>query len=994
MKSPFARTRLSYLTVLGVALLFVPAHAAGQAEGETQDPRPIALQDILDWKRIGGPSLSNDGAWFAYRLSPGEGNSELVVRSTSEDTEHRFPAGEGGGAVTFSEDSRWLAFAIAPDRDESGRSRGEGPPRRNKVGILELATGEMTEVEDVQSFAFAGDRGGWIALRKYPASGGGGTPVARGAGGPGGPRGGEGEDSESEDRARGVDVVLHELSTGVRLNIGSVSEFRFDDSGRWLAWAVDAQGKLGNGIQLRDMETGVIQVLESDEARYSDLAWTDDGPALIALKAVEHDDYEDPLHSIIGWTEFDGRNGPTKVVFDPVEAEGFPEGMTVSPNRAPSWSEALDAFHFGIHELEMKENAGEEEGETEEGTEEEEGPSRPDSNEVSDDEKPALVLWHWKDPRLQRAQELQATTDRNFSYAAVYWVGPRRFVRLADDEVDTVIPARVGPWAFGRDDRAYELMAALDGRQRNDIYAIDMRTGDREMILEGAMWFNDIAPDGEHFLYYQDGHYYTYEFATGQHRNITADVPTSFIDTEDDHNRVDPPIRPQGWTEGGDHVLLSDNWDIWQVPAQGGEAVNLTVNGKADQIRYQRATQFDPDNEPGIDLSEPVYFRIYGEWTKKAGYSLMTRGRPGPEVLAWEDASYGAFMKAEDSDTYVVSWSTNETYPNYHVTDARLRNPRQITDGFPEQAEFLWSDGSILVDYQSDKGDRLQGALFLPANYQEGQSYPTIVYFYEKSSQRLNSYEFPSAYGFNKSVYTSNGYAVFMPDIVYQVNDPGMSAVWCVLPGLQAAIETGVVDPERVGVHGHSWGGYQSSFLVTQTDAFAAVATGAPLTNMISMYGSIYWNTGTADGAIFESSQGRFYGGPWDHKEAYERNSPVYHAKNINTPILLLHNDQDGAVDWNQGVEFYNTVRRLQKPIVMLQYVGENHGLRDDANRKDYGVRMREFFDHYLKGNPAPGWWTDGVPHLEMDDHIKERIHLVRPPEEGDGRTRRGGGSR
>jgi dipeptidyl aminopeptidase/acylaminoacyl peptidase len=893
-----------------------------------------------------------------------------------------------------------LAFTIAPDHEDSERPRGNGPPARNKVGILELASGEMSEVEDVQSFSFAGERGGWIALRKYGASGNGaGASAGPGTGGPGAQRGG-GENG-SDDRPQGVDVVLHELSTGANLNIGNVSEFSFDESGRWLVWVVDAQGKLGNGIQLRDMETGVIQVLESDEARYSRLAWTDDGDALITLKAVEHDDYEDPLHSVIGWTGFGGRSGPTKVVFDPMATEGFPDGMTVSPNRAPSWSEALDAFHFGIHEVEMKEDAGgEEEGgaetgeETEEEGEEEERPSRPGSDEVSDDEKPDLVLWHWKDPRLQRAQELQASRDRNFSYASAYWVGPKRFVRLADDEIESVIPARVGHWAVGRDDRAYELMASLDGRQRNDVYALDMRTGDREMILEGSMWSNDISPDGEHFLYYQDGHYYTYEFATGEHRNITADVPTSFIDTEDDHNRVDPPIRPRGWTEDGDYVLLSDNWDIWQVPARGGEAVNLTVNGKADQIRYQSAIQFDPDNEPGIDLSEPVYFPTYGEWTKKAGFSLMTRGRPGPEVLVWEDRSYGAFMKAEDADTYVVSWSTNEVYPNYHVTDARLRNPTQITDAFPEQSEFLWSDGTILVDYESDKGDRLQGALFLPADYKEGQSYPTLVYFYELSSNRLNRYEFPSANGFNKSVYTSNGYAVFMPDIVYQINDPGMSAVWCVLPGLQAAIETGVVDPERVGVHGHSWGGYQSSFLVTQTDAFAAVATGAPLTNMISMYGSIYWNSGSADGAIFESSQGRFYGGPWDHKEAYERNSPVYHAKNINTPILLLHNDQDGAVDWNQGIEFYNTVRRLQKPIVMLQYVGENHGLRDEANLKDYTVRMREFFNHYLKGEPAPEWWTDGVPYLEMDDHIKERIHLVRPKKEERGEGRGGEGGR
>jgi dienelactone hydrolase len=721
----------------------------------------------------------------------------------------------------------------------------------------------------------------------------------------------------------------------------------------------------------------------------------------VALKAVEHDDFEDPLYSLLAWEEVDGQGMPHRIELDPMEEEGFPQGMTISPNRSPRWSDDMAAIFFGIHEAELKEDdrqeeetGGEEQGpEEEQEGEPEERPSRPGSDEIDDDERPELVIWHWKDPRLQRMQELQASRDRNFSYLSVLWVEDGEFVRLADDEVENVSPARTGPWAIGRDDSEYELMGSLDGRRYQDVYAIDMRDGSRERILERSRWSNDISPDGSHFLYYQDGHYHTYEFATGQHRNLTAEIPTSFIDTEDDHNVEDPPVRPRGWTEDGKNVLLYDSWDIWRVAVDGDDFENLTVDGKDEEIRYQGIVQFDPDGEPGYNLSEPLYFRMYGEWTKKSGYALMTDGRPGPEVLAWDDVAYRGFMKADDADTYLISWSTNELYPNYHVTDARLRDTRQITDAFPEQEEFLWSDGAMLVDYESDKGDRLQGALYLPADYQEGESYPTIVYFYEKLSQGLHNYTFPSANGFNKSVYTSNGYAVFMPDIVYQINDPGMSAVWCVLPALDAAIETGVVDPDHVGVHGHSWGGYQSSFLVTQTDAFAAVATGAPLTNMISMYASIYWNSGSSNGAIFESSQGRFYGGPWDHQEAYERNSPVYHAKDIETPILLLHNDEDGAVDWNQGVEFYNTVRRLQKPIVMLQYVGENHGLRDDANRKDYTVRMGEFFDHYLKGAPAPEWWTEGVPHLEMEDHIKERIHLVRPAEEEKaGKAGEGGG--
>ena len=215
---------------------------------------------------------------------------------------------------------------------------------------------------------------------------------------------------------------------------------------------------------------------------------------------------------------------------------------------------------------------------------------------------------------------------------------------------------------------------------------------------------------------------------------------------------------------------------------------------------------------------------------------------------------------------------------------------------------------------------------------------------------------------------------MLQPDITYRLNDPGMSAVWCVSAALKAAIATGVVDPKHIGLQGHSWGGYQTAFLVTQTNAFAAAVAGAPLTNMVSMYSLIYKNTGGTNQAIFETSQGRFLGGYWDNWDAYYRNSPVNFAKNVTTPLIILHNDKDGAVDFTQGVEYYNTLRRLGKKVVMLEYPGENHGLAKPANQQDYTVRMKEFFDHYLMGKPAPGWWTKGVPRLEMEEHIRQRL--------------------
>jgi len=483
------------------------------------------------------------------------------------------------------------------------------------------------------------------------------------------------------------------------------------------------------------------------------------------------------------------------------------------------------------------------------------------------------------------------------------------------------------------------------------------------------------SPTGTHFLYYHDGHYFAYDMAAGKETNITTPVTaTSFVNTEDDHNFDKPPTPMLGWSRDGKFVLLSDGWDIWQVSGDGSGGTNLTQNGKADQVRYRGLQQFEPNPKPGIDLTRPLYLALYGEWTKKSGVGRIDPSKPGVNVLLWGDCSYSLPQKARDADVFVFSRQTCAEYPDYHLTDAAFKNWKKVTEVNPQQKDYLWSAGAKLIEYKGTDGKRLQGALFLPANYEPGKKYPTIVYIYEKLSQGLHRHTTPSNFGgFNEAIYTSNGYAVLTPDIAYRLNDPGKSSIECILPALDAAIATGIVDGDKMALHGHSWGGYQTAFAVTQTDRFKCAIAGAPLTDLVSMYSSVYWNVGMANQPIFESSQGRFTGGYWDHQDAYIRNSPVFFAKNVKTPLLLLHNDKDGAVDFTQGVEYYNTLRRLQKPVVMLQYKGENHGVSKPENRKDYAMRMREFFDHHLMGKPAPGWWAEGVPHLKMDDHLKNR---------------------
>jgi dipeptidyl aminopeptidase/acylaminoacyl peptidase len=942
--------------------------------GSTGSLRPLGLADTASWRSIGNTALSADGKWFGYRAGPAEGEGEVVLRAITGDKETRWPAGSGFASLSFSHDSKWFAFTVNPSKDKGLSPKGpkgpKGPaapptPGKSKVVLVNIVSGEKTEFEGVRRFAFSGEAATYLALQRAPADTP--APVAPPMTPPGAP---PVSGPASLAAMTGTDLLLRELATGAELNLGNVADFGFDKKGRWLALVIDSPSQSGNGVQLRDMTTAALTPLETGKALYRTLAWTDKGDGFTVLKAVEDKAYADKLYSIVGFSDLGAKL--KKTVFDPRDHKDFPKEMTVSPDRAPTWTEGLSAFVFGIRKLKKKD--GDTVAKKDEKTPEPKSGAAAAAASGAAKDRPDLVIWHWADERLQSMQQVQATADRRFNYLCVYRVLEKRFVRLADDALKQVTPAPHDRWAIALIQKPYQRMGTLDGRYYRDVYVVDMHTGAKRQVLTKNRWYSGPSPDGSHFLYYDDGHYHTCDMATGKTYTITEGVPTTFVNTEDDHNIVKPPRPALGWTHDGNAVLLSDGWDIWKVPAHGGGgAVNLTMDGKRDAIRYGSPVVLDPDAK-GFDLTKPLYVSLQGQWTKKAGFGRIDPGQPGVKRLCWDDAAFARLAKARSADVFVYTRETYKDYPDYHATDAGFQGPRKMTHANPQQDKVAWCSGVRLIDYTSTKGDKLQGALYLPANYESGKRYPTIVYIYERLSDRIFHYAPPTASGFNLALYTSNGYAVLMPDIKYVVNDPGQSAVWCVLPALEAAVATGVVDKGRVGLQGHSWGGYQTAFLITQTDAFKAAVAGAPLTNLVSMYSSIYWNTGSANQPIFESSQGRFTGPYWDNLDAYIRNSPVYHAKNVKTPLMLLHNDKDGAVDWNQGIEYFNTLRRLEKPVVMLQYKGENHGVVKPANRKDYTVRMREFFDHYLQGKPAPAWLSQGVPHLELDEHIKERV--------------------
>ncbi|MBV9880123.1 MAG: S9 family peptidase, partial [Gemmatirosa sp.] len=784
--------------------------------------------------------------------------------------------------------------------------------------------------------------------------------------------------------ATGTDLLLVGLTSGETVNVGNVGEFDFDDAGQWLAYTIDARDQLGNGVQLRDMRSGVVRALDSERALYRRLVWADSAPALAVLRGRPDTAARDTAFAVVSFAAV-GAPAMKKTLFDPAGRADFPAGMRVAGDRAPRFAADLSAVFFGIREATPRRGpAGRPSTLVQSGAPGMGGTVNM-PRVADDDSAPSLVLWHWKDPRLQSMQIVQEQQDRAYSYLAEYRPAENKFLRLADDALRAVTLLPRERYALGTDIRDYQQAASYSGRSYSDVYVVDLKTGARtSAIKKQASSLMLPSPDGAQALYWgPDGHWYVLDVATGQSRNVTKNVPTTFADTEDDHNNLTPPAQTAfGWSRDGSAVLLSDGWDAWLVPVKGGAATNLTGDGRTKRIRYQRLYAFDAPPSgtrraaaaatQGVDTKKPLYFATYGEWTKKGGISRVAP-KGGATPLLWDDATFVA-QRARTADVYVYTRQSSTEFPDYWTAGADFKTPRRLTNANPEQASFAWSPGVRLVNYVTDKGDSLQGALYLPANYEPGKKYPLLVTIYEKRSQLANTFVVPNETSTpNRSIYTSRGYAVLDPDIVYKINDPGMSAVWSVVPAVKAAIATGVVDSTNMGLWGHSWGGYQTAFLVTQTGLFKSAIAGAPLTDMVSMYSSIYWNTGGTNQGIFEASQGRFKGNYTDNMDAYLRNSPVFHARDVKTPLVILHNDKDGAVDFNQGITYYNTLRQLGKDVILLEYVGENHGLARPVNQKDYAVRMREWFDAYLKGAPAPDWMRNGIPRLQMAEHLRLR---------------------
>lgn len=749
-------------------------------------------------------------------------------------------------------------------------------------------------------------------------------------------------DPLEKKRPEGSELVLRNLATGEERKIQDVVAYGLSRKSKWLWYQTSAKKPAKDtvyGLFVQPLAGGEPICVHEGTVHIGSVTWTRDEDALAFTSDKEDFAAEKPQSDVYLW---DGKPG----VAQRIVHQGTP-GMVAGKRLAGGISFSRDGSVLELGVANVPE---------------------PDPLPILPEDKVNLDLWNWRDGSLQTQQQKRGGSERNPTLTAVYHRDQGRFVVLGDDALRSL--RFVGPDGarlIGSDGRAYDREVSWDGRY-SDVYLVNSLDGSRTKVLEKLRGNVTNSPGGRYLVWFgSDYRWWSYDVASGERRDLTGNLPVVFHKADDDHPEPDGAHGLAGWTDGDRAVLLYDEFDLWKVTVATGEAVCVTDGyGRANNLRL-RIQSLPRADESDYVQGQLLLTATNAETMAEGVFTDSLDAASKPVRLFMADKNLGDITRPKHSTRFFLTQSTFAEFPDLWTANGDFSGLRKLTDANPQQKDFRWGKAE-LVRWVDGDGNPRKGVLVKPDGFDPQQKYPMMVHFYERMTQGLHSYSAPApGTSPNASYYVSNGYLWFMPDVVYEVGYPGESCVKCVVSGVQHLLAQGFVDPRGIAASGHSWGGYQTAFLVTRTNLFAAVESGAAVSNMISAYGGIRYSTGMSRQFQYEQTQSRIGGTPWEYPMRYWENSPIFFADKVRTPVLLLHNDQDGAVPWTQGIEYFTALRRLGREVYLFNYNGEDHGLRNRANMKDWSRRMAEYFAHHCKGEPAPKWMTEGVPYHERD---------------------------
>ena len=932
---------------------------------QTPVKKPLTHDVYNTWKKLDKPQISDNGKYVSYEISPLKGDGWLHWHNlVSENHDSLF---RGQNAV-FSSSSDLMAFRISQPADTirklklAKKKKDELP--KDSLGILVFEKDTILRFAGLKSFQLPKEGGAWIAwlyekpkekdkpkestdtIQKLTPD----TLAAKPEEVPGKAK----EKDKKKKKGAFADIETANLTllnpvSNQKFESENVTETAFAKNGNLFTFITLKKDSV-DSIAVNVFDTRTLKHHKIfDRAGFAKKVVTaNDGKSIAFL--YTSDTAKVKRYGLYLWDE---KSDKTVLVADTTSKE-IPSGWEVSENGSLSYSDDGSKLYFGTAPKKLPES----------------------KDTLLEEEKVKIDVWSWNDTRLQSQQLKRLDDDLKKTYQAVYRIADKRIVQLADTLLEQVRTFRKGDadFALGTTNVPYELLYAREGISYRDIYLIDTKTGSRKLLLKKHPATAELSPAGKYLLYYEnsDSTWNTLQVATGKKFYLTGSLPVNFSDEENDVPDQPNPYGTAGWTTDDASLLIYDRYDIWQLnPENKTQPVSLTAKGRESKTTF-RYIKTDPD-ALDINPKELLLLKIVENESCKEGFASLLVSEPGKlNTYILSDNEHFKLTKAKNAQQIFWQRASYIEYPDLWTSTSAFTNIKKLSVTNPQQNQYLW--GTVEhVNWKSFDGGDLRGLLYKPENFDPTKKYPMVVYFYEKYSHELNSHYIPSPSRsiVNFTYYNSNGYIVFVPDINYRTGQPGRSAYDDIISGTMAMTQRPYIDADRMGIQGQSWGGYQVAYLVTQTGLFKAAMAGAPVSNMTSAYGGIRWESGMVRQFQYEQGQSRLGENLWENRDLYLENSPIFYADQITTPLLIMSNDNDGAVPYYQGLELITAMRRLGKPAWLLNYNGDEHNLTKLPNRHDLSIRMDQFFDHYLKGAPMPLWMEKGVPAVVKGKELR-----------------------
>lgn len=911
----------------------------------TQKPA-LTAKEYDVWNSLKNPLFSNNGAWLAYEIAPYRGDSRGVVIKSDSTLVREIPRFV---PTAYLGVDRYLIGLVKPQFDtvrkmELEKVKKEKMPKDSLL-IYNFSRDSLVKIPNIIDYKHAAN-GLWLAYRnldkamvevaiKAPDKKRFKLPLGKKT---------KKEVEKPKIESDGKVLTVWHPALRTKIHLDCVTTYEFSDSAKYIAVVSHQKKKKKDAYTLKIHDiSGNTMVYESPIfTQIGKMSWhkSEQYFAFLASQDTNSNNKHFSLYHL------DLRNSLKLTTLDSLKIR-HPESFIPSNFGQLSFAEDGERLFFGLGPK----------------------PTYDAKDTLTASEKVKLDIWHWQDKKLQPRQLLTAKKDKNVAFLSYYdWVKDE-VQMLENDSLKVRFDAKQTRVFLATNSDPYTLEQDHEYPWKRDEYLLipnQQITLLNPLLLNTKSGFGSVlSPDGKYAVKYnsEKNQFILMNTENQSVQCLSCDFKTDwFEDLNGQIYQAQPEVRFV-WENDRNHVWLLTEQDIFRVNLSDGRATRITQN--IGHELKQRFNVVNWDKDSLFVNPERCFLSGFSMLNKESNVYILENGTPKLKKNIY--ANISGLQKVNESDLIEYRVSTVNQFPDLILDDLSFTSPRRITDINPQQKNFNWARVELLK-WKTKSGVELEGLLYTPENLDPNGSYPMIVYYYELNSDNIHRHwtPRPTASIVYPTEYCSGGYVIFIPDIRYQPGYPAQGAYDCIMSGTDYVLSKfKFIDANRIGLQGQSWGGYQSAQLITMTTRYKAAMAGAPVSNMFSAYGGIRWGSGMSRQFQYEHSQSRIGATIWERPDLYTLNSPLFALPKVQTPLLIMHNDNDGAVPWYQGIELYMGLRRLQKPVWLLNYNGDEHNLMNEAHRKDLSIRMREFFDFYLNNGAMPNWMKEGVKAID-----------------------------